>query len=138
MLFEMKRWLTVALLAAGCYRSPPPAPPAAPPPSRFEEPAAPSPRLRSMRAAPREQDRIAVVMTKLIEFADDMCACTDRACADGVTQEITRWSQEMAQEPEDVQPTDQQVEEMTRGMERLTKCMTTAMSVAGPPPPPAP
>ena len=129
---EIARWIAVTLLAAGCYRaSPPPAAATAPPRPRLEEPEAAAPRLRSTRAAPhREQDRVTVVMAKLTEFADDMCACTDRPCADGVQQEITRWSQEMGRDPEDVQPTDEQIEEMTRGMERLTRCMTAAMSIA--------
>jgi hypothetical protein len=144
MLFEMKRWLAVALLAAGCYRSsppptPPPAPPAASQRPRSEEPGASFPRHHAPRAALRgEQDLVTTVMARFVEFTDDMCACTDPACVHGVEQEIALWSRELEPVTRDVQPTDQQMEEMKRNMERLAKCMTTAMSVATPPSLPAP
>jgi hypothetical protein len=140
MLFEMKRWLAVALLATGCYRSspspvPPPAAPATALQPRSEEPGASFPRHPASRAAPRgEQDPVTTVMARFVEFTDDMCACTDPACAHGVEQELALWSQEMEPMTRDVKPTDQQMEEMMRNMERLSKCMTTAMSVTPPSP----
>lgn len=35
-------------------------------------------------------------LAMMTEFADDMCACHDRACADQVNDRMMKWGQEMA------------------------------------------
>lgn len=150
MLVGMKRWIAAALLAAGCYRSsPPPAspPPASPEPARpaFQEPAATYAHARShpTRPAP-ERGLIAEAIAKLGELADDMCACSDRTCADAVSQEMTRWSSEMQMKmkggDEKLEPTEEETQEAMKVGERLSKCMMTAMGhgASSPPAPPSP
>ena len=93
-----------------------------------------------MRQAPPERSAIGEAIAKLEELTDDMCACTDRTCADTVTQEMTRWSTEMAKDHADLKPTAEEIEEATRISERLSKCMMAAMGYGAPstPPPPPP
>jgi hypothetical protein len=129
MLLGMKRWtalLLLAVLAAGCYRS---APQSAPEPPRpvYQEPQAPVARVHRSQPVADDRSTIAVAIEKLGEFADDMCACTDRTCADTVSLEMTRWSAEMSKDHEDLKPTPEEMEEATRVTERLSKCMVTAM-----------
>ncbi|HWO22162.1 MAG TPA: hypothetical protein VNO30_25540 [Kofleriaceae bacterium] len=134
----MKRGIVVALLAAGCWKSsPPPATVTDAERPLAQEPApSPSPgKHHAARPAPqRPRGSSADALAKLDEFADDMCACADRTCVDAVTQEMTRWSQEMRDEFKDLKPTDEETAQATRSMERLSKCMTAAMSAgsAGP------
>ena len=138
MLSGMKRWIAVALLAAGCYRSsPPPPPPEAPRPAG-EEPRASFARPRPARPPVQERSTIADAIARLGEFADDMCACKDRACADQVSQDMTRWSTEMSRDHDELKPTEEEMEEATKVTERLSKCMVTAMGLGAPTSPPTP
>jgi hypothetical protein len=140
MLFEMKRGIAVALLAAGCWHTSPPAATQAEPQRPLVQEQAPgfaSSKRHAARPVPQQPRGSDAALAKLDEFADDMCACVDRTCVDGVTQEITRWSQEMKDEYKDLKPTDEETAQATRSMERLSKCMTAAMS-AGPPLTPGP
>jgi hypothetical protein len=133
----MKRWVAAALLAAGCYRSSPqPAP--EPPRPIYQEPQPSSARSRPVRPVAEDRSMIAVAIEKLGEFADDMCACKDRACADTVSQDMTRWSTELSKDHEDLKPTPEEMEEATRVSERLSKCMVAAMSYGTPTAPPTP
>ncbi len=145
MLVGVKRWIALALLAAGCYRSaPPPAAPAAP----AAEPSRPAyyearatyahARFHSMRQAPGPRSVIAEAIEKLGEFADDICACTDRTCADRVSQELTQWSMDLQRDHADLKPSEEEMEEASHVTERLSKCMMAAMSYSPPPPPPPP
>jgi hypothetical protein len=127
MLVGMKRWIAAAALAAGCYRSSPPPESPEPPRPAIQEPEASRPRFRPVRRPAHERSLIADALVKLGEFADDMCACTDRTCADTVSQEMTRWSADLAKDTEDFKPTPEEMEEATRVTERLSQCMVTAM-----------
>jgi len=138
MLVGMKRWIAAALLAAGCYRSSPPAEAPEPPRPVVQEPQASFARSRPARPPATERSMIAEAIQKLGEFADDMCACKDRTCADGVSQAMTRWSTELAKDHDDMTPTAEEMEEATRVTERLSKCMVAAMSFAPASAPPAP
>ena len=139
--------VVLLILAAGCFRSsPPPAAPASPAasPARlaYHEPQATyaHARFRSTRQAPGERSVIAEAIDRLGEFADDMCACTDRTCADRVSQDMTRWSMELSKTHEDLRPTEDEMEEASLVTERLSKCMMTSMGYGNPttPPPPPP
>jgi hypothetical protein len=142
MLSRMQRWIAAALLAAalaaGCYRSsPPPAP--EPPRPVAQEPQSTHAGFRAWRpAAPDERSTIADAIEKLGQFADDMCACTDKTCVDTVTQELTRWSAEMSKTAPNPNPSPEEMELATRAAERLGKCMTTAMSAGSSPAMPTP
>lgn len=60
----------------------------------------------------------------LTQFKDKMCACTDRACADRVSQEMMVWSKSHM---DDEQPDSDQLKEVTAISEQLAKCMMKAM-----------
>ena len=64
-------------------------------------------------------------------FADDMCNCSDMACAQGVSDEMVRWSQEQAKSQ--TAPPDLTDEEQKRAVEigeRMGNCMQKAMMPA--------
>ncbi len=83
----MKLLLWCALLA-GCWHGDPP--PAAPAPAPAPIKAAPAPR-------PRNQTELAFEAMR--GFREQMCACKDKPCADGVQEELVQWSTEMAKSP---------------------------------------
>jgi hypothetical protein len=79
--------------------------------------------LRSSRAA----------MKKFHEFADKMCACKDMTCAQDVSDEMTKWGQEMAKtDPEPPVMTEEDTKEATALGQRMGECMQKAMGVADP------
>lgn len=78
-------------------------------------------------------------IAKMSDFKDQMCKCTDKACADKVTEAMTKWGQDMAKEGGDkpAAVSEEDTKKMATVTEELTKCMTKAMT-AGMTPPPAP
>jgi hypothetical protein len=74
-------------------------------------------------------DDLERVIARLSTFADQMCGCADRACADKVAADMTAWSAEMARtesSPRDMDPDVQA--RVTKIAERLGSCMTRVMS----------
>ncbi len=145
MILGMQRWITIAavVLVGACYRSaPPPASPAPPAPASpvDQERQASYAHARFSFTQPAREERsvIAAALARLGEFTDEMCACPDRACADAVSQEMTRWSTELSKDHVELKPTDEEMEEAKQITERLSKCMMTAMGYGNPPPPPTP
>ena len=78
-------------------------------------------------------------LAKMTEFKDKMCKCADKACTDKVTEEMTKWGQDMAKEAGDkpAAPSEDDAKKLASITEEMTKCMTKAM-MAGAPTPPAP
>ncbi len=77
---------------------------------------------------PERQIRMAVV--KMSEYADKMCACKDKACADRVNEELTRWSTEMARDAgqvRDHKPDEEAMKKMVDAGTRYGECMTKVM-----------
>jgi hypothetical protein len=76
----------------------------------------------------KKKGGMAEAMAKMGEFKDKMCKCTDAKCAQGVTEEMTKWSQEQAKGGDkDMKPSEddaKKIAEITKGM---TDCMTKAM-----------
>ena len=71
----------------------------------------------------------AAALAKMSQFADDMCRCADRACADLVTQQMSQWGQEMAKSAaEQPKMSEPDMKQMTAVAERLTRCMTKLFS----------
>ena len=145
MTFALRRWIAAAVLACGCYRSSPPPAPPAPAPDEVARPAYldrqasyAHARSRSPQPAREERSVIGQAIARLGEFTDEMCACADRTCADAVSQEMTRWSNELSRDHTDLKPTDEEMAEVKLVSERLSTCMMTAMGYGNPPPPPAP
>ena len=119
----MRRWLALACVIGGCWRNEPPVAPTQPP-----EPAAePAPRFTQAI----EPGSFQGVMVKMAEFRDKMCVCHDKTCVDAVTDEMTKWSVEVANRaPNDAKPSDEQIKEITAVTEDFAKCMTAAMTAA--------
>lgn len=134
----MRGWLGVVILmalVASCGgRKPAPAP--APIANHVEPPPADA-------AAPARG--MAAAFAKLDEFTAQMCRCHDATCAQQVSEDMTRWSEQMAREDPHgtaFKPTDEEMKRMSDVTRRLVDCMTKAMAVGSgsmaPPAPPPP
>jgi hypothetical protein len=69
-------------------------------------------------------------VAKMEEFAKKMCDCKDAKCAQGVSDEMTKWGQEETKKTGDkgeVKMSDEDQKKITASTEKMTKCMTTAM-----------
>ena len=74
----------------------------------------------------------AEAMAKMEEFKTKMCACKDAKCAQGVSDEMTEWSQEMARTMKE--PTRMSKDDQRKAAaigEEMGRCMQTAMGVGG-------
>jgi hypothetical protein len=115
------RSLLIALLFGCGGSTPPPAPVAntAPPP------ATPAP-----AAAPAvDPSSFAGIRAKLNKFADDMCVCNDSVCAQGVSDAMTKWGQDMTKNAKQTpKMSEQETKDFTKIAERLGTCMQAAMS----------
>ena len=66
---------------------------------------------------------------KMTEFKDMMCQCADKTCADHVTDQMTKWSMEMAKHVDrDFKVTEEETKQMTKVTEEFTQCAVKAMS----------
>ena len=80
---------------------------------------------------------------KLGEFKDRMCKCADKACADKVTDDMTKWGQEAAKTMDkDPKPNEDDAKKLQAINEDLIKCQQKLISAStptptAPPPPPA-
>jgi hypothetical protein len=116
----MRRWLAIACVVGGCWRNEPPVAPTQPP-----EPAADPPQRFTQGIEPGSFQG---VMVKMGEFRDKMCSCHDKTCVDAVTDEMTKWSVEVANRSSDVKPSEEQTKEISAVVEEFAKCMTAAMT----------
>jgi hypothetical protein len=68
---------------------------------------------------------------KMREMSDRMCACRDKACADRVQDEFTKWGTEMARNAEvDVgAQNDEDTKQIAEAMKSYNDCMTKAMQM---------
>lgn len=70
-------------------------------------------------------------IAKMAAFADEMCACKVKACAEPVTANMIAYGEAMAKKHEgrpEPAVSDTQKRTMEDSMKRLTECMTRAMS----------
>ena len=74
------------------------------------------------------------VLHQFEQFADEACACKDKACADKVTERVSKWGQEMAKDHDylDEKPDPEMVKRFEPVAERFSKCLTAAMSLETP------
>jgi hypothetical protein len=79
-------------------------------------------------------------IAKMTDFKDQMCKCADKACAEKVTEAMTKWGQDMAKEGGDKEAkiSEDDTKKMASVTEEMTKCMTKAMMAGAMPPPAAP
>jgi hypothetical protein len=80
-------------------------------------------------------------MAKMGEFKDQMCACKDKKCADGVQDAMNKWSAESAKNAGDKpeKPDEKTMKEMQEVGTKYGECMAKAMGGGETPPatPPA-
>jgi hypothetical protein len=82
---------------------------------------------------------LAAALAKMRSFTDEMCQCKDSACAQKVSDEMVRWAQEAAKDPEwrgNMNPDEEDTKQMAAITQHMTECMSKAM--AGSPPAPTP
>lgn len=110
-------WLVIVLVACGGGRSEPVKPIA----NEVPRPPADA----AIDAAPTG---IAAVFAKMTSFTDRMCACKDKACADAISDEMSKWGAEMAKDADkNVKVTEDDAKRMAEITERFAKCMTAVM-----------
>lgn len=108
--------VVVMLLACG-GGTPPPAPP---PVSNSVAPAPPDAQPPSQSAA----------MVALHRFTDEMCTCTTAECAKQVSDRMTEWSMQVAEEQkEPFQLTEAEQKQATELGTRMGECMMRAMNM---------
>jgi hypothetical protein len=83
--------------------------------------------------APTELDglhavRVAEVLARMTNLKDEMCACTDAACAQRVSSELTKWSQEQTNSPPKM--SDEETRRATAIGEEMGKCMQRTSGAA--------
>jgi hypothetical protein len=79
-------------------------------------------------------------IAKMGEFRDQMCKCADKACADKVTEAMTKWGQEANKEGADkaAKMSEEDTKKAQAVTEEFLKCQQKLMAAAAPPPPAAP
>jgi hypothetical protein len=83
--------------------------------------------------------KLAETMNKMNEFKDQMCACKDTACAQQVSDVMTKWAQEQAQDKaEPPKMSDEDTKKFLEIGEAMGKCMQKAMGGGGDMLPPQP
>jgi hypothetical protein len=76
-----------------------------------------------------QHERDEKVLRDLEQFADDTCKCTDSKCATAVNERMQKWAEQMAKDYQpDRKPSEEVIKRVTVIAERLTKCMTKAMT----------
>lgn len=76
----------------------------------------------------KKKGGMAEAKAKMNEFADKMCACKDTKCAQGVSDDMTKWSTEMSKTAsKDEKPSDADMKDMEATTKKLTDCMQKAM-----------
>ncbi len=114
-------WLVSVLVACGGGQSEPAKPVA--------NVVARSPADAAVDAAP---NGLAVVFVKMTEFTDRMCACKDKACAEALSDEMSRWGTEIAKQPHmDEKVSDADAKRMADITDRFSKCMTALYTSGG-------
>jgi hypothetical protein len=71
---------------------------------------------------------------KIEGFSKSMCECKDKACADKVNDEYTKWGTEMAKnaKPEDAKNADAEMtKKMTEAATKYTECYTKLAMAGG-------
>jgi hypothetical protein len=121
MLAPMKRILVVAVLAA-CGGSP-----SSPPQDPVSNAVPPPPPDAAVDAPARDAKAL---LEEMARFRDVMCACTDKACVERTTQDLTRWGQELARDDSRGAPkmTEDDARVAQEISEALGKCMASMLS----------
>ena len=75
-------------------------------------------------------------MAKMSDFRDAMCQCTTMACAQQVSDDMTKWSTEQAKNMKEPPKMSEEDTKKAQAIgEEMGKCMMKAMSPPAPPTP---
>jgi hypothetical protein len=77
-------------------------------------------------------------LAKMEGFANEMCACKDKACGDAVQQKMTKWQEEMAKSSagKEAEKTDPETtKRFTDASTKMSDCFTKLAGAETPPPP---
>lgn len=132
-------WLAIAMGACGGQAEPSPKGPpltTGVPASRTAAPAEAPAAAEPLRAAVKVSSIQSAddVLDRMAKLRDDMCRCTDKACADRVTADLTRFGNELtADTTPKFQVTDRDTQKLREITDKMTKCMMAAMTSGLPP-----
>ena len=85
------------------------------------------------RLAHPKRDHVAEAITQMSLFTDEMCACSNAACAQQVSDAMTKWGIEMARESQLPPKLDEAAtKRLTEIASRMGTCMSTAMGASNP------
>ncbi|MBV8756539.1 MAG: hypothetical protein JO257_04670 [Deltaproteobacteria bacterium] len=83
--------------------------------------------------ARHHDDRFEREMRTFERFTDEMCACKDNACAQHVSDDMTKWAQQVEKDWQPMPKFDEAQMKRANDMGmRMARCMQTAMSVGDP------
>jgi len=74
--------------------------------------------------------KMAEIMAKLTEFKDQMCACTDPACATKVSEAMTKWNQDVGKDMSSMKMTEEDNKKATEIAAKMGECTQKAMAPA--------
>lgn len=75
--------------------------------------------------------KMQATMDQMVKFKDDMCKCADKACADKVMADMSKWGDEQAKNMGDFRPSDDDMKRMEELTKQLTDCSAKAQGVGG-------
>ncbi|HEY1553762.1 MAG TPA: hypothetical protein VGF94_02955 [Kofleriaceae bacterium] len=124
----MRAWWPL-VFAVACWRDAPAA--RLPAEAEANEPAGPPPVTRLVRAdPPPPTDPFGELMAEIGGFVDQMCQCSDRACAYALLNDIQKWWDQGGKDVElrELAPTQAQAKQLDDLSKRMAECATQAMS----------
>ena len=136
----MRTFLFVMLVACGggTKSAPPPVSNEAPPPTAtVDQTALPADADSPTRCEDAKSSEMAKCAVATMEhYTNKMCSCTDKTCANGVNEGLTKWGTNMAKTAgahKDEKPDPDLAKKSADIMTRYTECMTKLLMGAEPP-----
>jgi len=74
--------------------------------------------------------KVAEMMAKMTEFKDQMCACTDPACAAKISEAMTKWNQDMGKDMSTMKMSEEDNKKVTEIAAKMGECTQKAMAPA--------
>ena len=75
-----------------------------------------------------DEGKAGEAMAKMTEFKDKMCACKDKACADGVQHAMMDWSTGAMKDAANMKLSPDDTKKMTDVAKAMSECAATAMA----------
>ena|SRR5215813_2836543 len=82
------------------------------------------------------KDKFEKAVSEMEGFKDKLCACKDKACADGVKKEMDEWEKGMAEKfSKDEKPPEKMMEKVDKIESEMRTCAKKFEKAEGDPPP---